>query len=105
VPSKSIIPNWLSADLMTVPVRFTGGAAGEVVLGVGVLGRVCDGGSLGDVGSVTLGAPVPLPASFPQPTSKTAHAASTAMTRIEIISSKLRPYSEPSWSGGYVIYR
>ena len=71
---------------MTVPVRSTGVAAVGIALGEGVPVLVCDGGSLGDVDSVTLGAPVPLPASLPQPTSRTAHAASTAMMRIEIIS-------------------
>jgi hypothetical protein len=35
VPSKSIIPNWLFADLITVPVCFTGVAVGEVAFGVG----------------------------------------------------------------------
>ena len=40
MPSKSILPNWLFADLMTVPVRFTGVAAvdshrGRMGLGLG----------------------------------------------------------------------
>ena len=69
---------------MTVPVRFTGVASVDIGLGVGVLVTVCDGGSLGDVDSDALGAPVPLPASFPQPASTMAHVASTTMIRIRL---------------------
>jgi hypothetical protein len=84
VPSKSIMPNWLFAALMTVPVR-TGVAAGDVELCVGRLVAGCNGVPLGEVGPGALGAPLLLSAS-PQPVMTMTHAASTAMRRIPISS-------------------
>ena len=78
------MPNWLFADLMTVPVRFPGGAAVNGALGVGVLVRGCDGVPFvaRDVGSGAVGVTLPLGRSFAHPTSMTAHAMSAAMIHI-----------------------
>jgi hypothetical protein len=78
------LPNWLFADLMTVPVRFTGVAAVDVALAAGVWASGCDSVPLlaGDVDPGALGTPVPLRTSSPQPTSTTPHMASAAMIRI-----------------------
>jgi hypothetical protein len=84
VPSNSIMPNWLFADLMTVPVSLPGVAAVDVALAVGVLVLGCDSVALetADVGSGAVGVPVPLETSFAHPTSMTAHALSVAMIHI-----------------------
>jgi hypothetical protein len=59
------LPNWLFADLMTVPVRFPGATAVDVELAAGVWG--CDSVPLvaGDVDSGAIGTPVSLPTSSP----------------------------------------
>jgi hypothetical protein len=85
VPSKSIIPNWLFADLITVPVGFSRVAAVDVALGSGEL-KLCDCSALvaAAVCTGTLGVPPLLLASPVQPTSRKEHAASSAMMRIRI---------------------
>jgi hypothetical protein len=80
------MPNWLFAALMTVRVRFSGVAALEVELSVGVLVSGCNGVSLGDVDAGALGAPALVPASSPQPVMTMTHAANTAMRCIQISS-------------------
>jgi hypothetical protein len=80
VLSKSIMPNWLFATLMTVPVRIAGIVVVAVGLGMGVLAFGCNG--VGGIDSGAPGAAVPLPASFPQPQKKRTHAAMAVTRRI-----------------------
>jgi hypothetical protein len=84
------MPNWLFANLMTVPIRFSRVSAVDVALGSGELVKVCDCVALvaDAVSTGTLGVAALLSALPVQPTSATEHAArSSAMMRIRMFPS------------------
>ena len=101
------MPNWLFADLMTVPVGFSRVGAVDVALGSGDVVKACDCVALvaGDVCTGGLEISVLLPVPSVQPTTTTEHAASSAMMRIRLALPMPRPYRRGNRSAHSVTCR